>query len=112
MDRSGTFVRVVGGIALSSLLALFGAFGCSDVAGDDTTRLKLATDETESDELGATELAQGKQSSGSESALVARFREGRDVFRHETFGDESFWGETLGLHRAIAGEANGGVGAA
>jgi cytochrome c peroxidase len=38
-------------------------------------------------------------------------REGREVFRFDTFGSEAFWGGQLGLHRAIAGEANGGVGA-
>jgi hypothetical protein len=32
------------------------------------------------------------------------------VFRYETFGDEAFWGGRLGLHRAIAGAANGGEG--
>lgn len=37
--------------------------------------------------------------------------EGRTVFRRETFGDEYFWGDTLQLHLAIAGSANGGVGA-
>jgi len=36
--------------------------------------------------------------------------EGRRVFRYETFGDEAYWGETLKLHRAIAGEKLGGVG--
>ena len=36
--------------------------------------------------------------------------EGRRVFRYETFGDEVFWGDTLKLHRAIAGEKLGGVG--
>jgi hypothetical protein len=36
--------------------------------------------------------------------------EGRDTFRYATFGDETFWGGTLQLHRAIAGEALGGVG--
>jgi hypothetical protein len=29
--------------------------------------------------------------------------EGRRVFRYETFGDEAYWGDTLKLHRAIAG---------
>jgi len=28
----------------------------------------------------------------------------------ETFGSEAFWGDTLQLHKAIAGEKNGGVG--
>jgi len=36
--------------------------------------------------------------------------EGRQTFRFDTFGDEAFWGDTLQLHRAIAGEDNGGVG--
>jgi hypothetical protein len=36
--------------------------------------------------------------------------EGRRTFRFDTFGDEAFWGGQLQLHRAIAGEANGGVG--
>lgn len=41
---------------------------------------------------------------------VKQFREGRDAFRYATFGDEEFWGDTLRLHEAVAGEANGGVG--
>ncbi len=36
--------------------------------------------------------------------------EGRQIFRFDTFGDEAFWGDTLKLHQAIAGAANGGVG--
>jgi hypothetical protein len=36
--------------------------------------------------------------------------EGRETFRFDTFGDEAFWGDTLKLHQAIAGEENGGVG--
>jgi mono/diheme cytochrome c family protein len=35
---------------------------------------------------------------------------GRSTFRHDTFGDEAFWGDTIRLHEAIAGAANGGVG--
>jgi hypothetical protein len=37
-------------------------------------------------------------------------RDGRRTFRFDTFGDQKFWGDTLHLHRAIAGAANGGVG--
>lgn len=37
-------------------------------------------------------------------------REGREIFRHDTFGSEAFWGGQLRLHEAIAGSANGGVG--
>src|SRR5215813_3910357 len=36
--------------------------------------------------------------------------EGRDTFRFDTFGDQVFWGDTLRLHEAIAGDGAGGVG--
>ncbi|HET9446938.1 MAG TPA: hypothetical protein VFO35_11795 [Steroidobacteraceae bacterium] len=42
---------------------------------------------------------------------VIEILRGRKIFRYDTFGDEAFWGGALGLHRAIAGQANGGVGA-
>jgi hypothetical protein len=41
------------------------------------------------------------------SAMIS---DGRNVFRHDTFGDEFYWGDTLQLHLAIAGERHGGVG--
>lgn len=37
-------------------------------------------------------------------------KEGRQTFRFDTFGSEAFWGDALQLHKAIAGEKNGGVG--
>src|SRR5689334_2644993 len=37
--------------------------------------------------------------------------EGRQTFRFDTFGDEAYWTDELGLDRAIAGAKNGGVGA-
>src|SRR5215218_987797 len=40
----------------------------------------------------------------------AQFLRGRHIFRHDTFGDEAFWGGALELHKAIAGARNGGVG--
>jgi hypothetical protein len=36
--------------------------------------------------------------------------EGRQTFRFDTFGCETFWGGALKLHQAIAGEKLGGVG--
>src|SRR5438067_3575326 len=36
--------------------------------------------------------------------------QGRQIFRYDTFGSEAFWGDALQLHKAIAGERNGGVG--
>jgi hypothetical protein len=46
----------------------------------------------------------------ADTHALKQFREGRDVFRFATFGDEEFWGGTLKLHEAIAGKAHGGVG--
>jgi cytochrome c553 len=37
-------------------------------------------------------------------------KDGRKIFRFETFGSEAFWGDTLELHKAIAGAKNGGIG--
>jgi hypothetical protein len=36
--------------------------------------------------------------------------QGRRTFRSDTFGSEAFFGDALQLHKAIAGEKNGGVG--
>jgi hypothetical protein len=35
---------------------------------------------------------------------------GRQTFRFDTFGDEAFWGDTLGLHKTIEGTGFGGIG--
>lgn len=40
----------------------------------------------------------------------ALFTEGQEIFRNDTFGSETFWGDQLRLHEAIAGEKLGGVG--
>src|SRR5258706_7714113 len=36
--------------------------------------------------------------------------EGKKTFRYDTFGSETYWGDALQLHKAVAGENNGGVG--
>jgi hypothetical protein len=41
---------------------------------------------------------------------AALLRQGRAIFRFDTFGDEQFWGGTLRLHEAIEGARFGGVG--
>jgi hypothetical protein len=46
----------------------------------------------------------------AERHALSQIREGRDTFRYATFGDEAFWGDGIGLHLALAGAANGGVG--
>src|SRR5215469_11508432 len=41
---------------------------------------------------------------------VNKVQQGEQVFRFDTFGDESFWGDTIKLHQAIEGSGLGGVG--
>ena len=63
-----------------------------------------------------TLLAPDLYAAGNSSEIRAdlhalkQFREGREIFRRATFGDETFWGDTLGLDEAIAGAKNGGAG--
>jgi hypothetical protein len=52
--------------------------------------------------------AAGAQPAEAEAARLVD--QGRQIFRFDTFGDEKFWGDSLKLHRAVAGAANGGVG--
>ena len=47
----------------------------------------------------------GVISKNTQSMLEA----GRQIFRYDTFGDEAFWGDTIKLHQAIAGQKLGGV---
>lgn len=124
MKNGSTDVTQGGGV-FARWLALAGALAspllataCSDSVQHDTTVLVAGADDPG---LADLELQQAKLSSQgdrhdgylshTESALVAQYKAGRETFRYETFGDEVFWGGRLGLHRAIAGAANGGVGA-
>jgi hypothetical protein len=63
----------------------------------------------------APETSRGPDAEGGFDRTIAEHArqlmdEGRTTFRSETFGSEAFWGGALQLHRAIAGEKNGGVG--
>lgn len=49
------------------------------------------------------------ESSDTEKAK-SLVKEGKDIFRYDTFGDEEFWSGLLHLDKAIAGENNGGYG--
>jgi hypothetical protein len=52
-----------------------------------------------------------KKTSHNRSSHQERlFAQGKQIFRFDTFGDEDWWGGRLQLHKAIAGEENGGVG--
>jgi mono/diheme cytochrome c family protein len=55
-----------------------------------------------------------RQQGGFDAAIAhhaqAMLDEGRNTFRYDTFGSEAFWGDALELHKAIAGQKQGGVG--
>ena len=63
-------------------------------------------------------LASGQSSRAGERPQInsvelnalSKVRDGRQIFRYDTFGDQAFWGDALKLHQAIAGANLGGVG--
>lgn len=63
----------------------------------------------------AEEQASRKPLSDNDRQIIGNAQrmmdEGRQIFRFDTFGSEAFWGDAVQLHKAIAGEKNGGVGA-
>src|SRR5215211_6185972 len=53
----------------------------------------------------------GKSYDDNAAAYAKKLLEdGKEIFRHDTFGSENFWGGSLKLHQAIMGEKLGGVG--
>jgi len=60
--------------------------------------------------VGNMALADEDTSKNNIKEAIKTIKEGKRIFRHDTFGNEAFWGDQLRLHEAIAGEANGGVG--
>jgi hypothetical protein len=63
-----------------------------------------------SDGNGPTASSSGKIADPISDNAAKMLDEGREVFRFETFGDESYWTDALQLHKSILGEKNGGVG--
>src|SRR5882724_4473391 len=45
-----------------------------------------------------------------EANALATLKNGRNIFRFDTFGDQAFWGDTLKLHQSIEGADHGGIG--
>jgi mono/diheme cytochrome c family protein len=86
--------------SLLSLCTLLGIAGCIDAPKDVQTNPAVSAEKRDVDSW-AQETREN-----SERML----REGRDIFRYDTFGSEAFWGGKLRLHEAIAGSAHGGVG--
>src|SRR5436190_16146771 len=60
--------------------------------------------------ISKTPAKRAPRATGVPAADVKLFREGRRVFRFDTFGDEQFWSGALQLEKAIEGAKNGGVG--
>jgi hypothetical protein len=57
-------------------------------------------------------LAQCKKNDAPNEEQVNQtlVNDGKNIFRHDTFGDEDFWSGLLHIDKAIAGSANGGFG--
>src|SRR4030095_15220507 len=85
-----------------TILALFGV------------SLMLVSGGHAQDESGPEVQAHTKKNKGADAQITENVErmmaEGRETFRNDTFGDEAFWGDSLQLHRAIAGTGLGGVG--
>ena len=73
------------------------------------TSASRAAEETKPDPKGASgTLSENDRAINANGQKLVE--QGRQIFRFDTFGSEAFWGDTLQLHKAIAGEKNGGVG--
>jgi len=64
--------------------------------------------------VAVTRSSQMRAQSAKHNAVVEnaalKVQQGEQIFRFDTFGDESFWGDTIKLHQAIEGANLGGVG--
>jgi hypothetical protein len=92
--KSKAFVPLV--LSVSIGLALLGAFGFAIADRDGHER------------DGKNRLSRYDRQVSAHAERMIEI--GRWIFRFDTFGSEAFFGDALQLHRAIAGEANGGVG--
>src|SRR5687768_9066148 len=92
--NKGPFMRLAAAASVIgvSAIALVMLAGAGESTDDDRERLLSKND---------------RQISAHAKRLI---EEGRHIFRFDTFGSEAFFGDALGLHKAIAGEKNGGVG--
>jgi hypothetical protein len=54
--------------------------------------------------------AQSKSATDINTNALNLISQGQQIFRFDTFGDQTFWGDMLKLHQAIEGAGLGGVG--
>lgn len=114
MTRNKTQLVAKSLVAVAALGCGGAALACSSPSSDvdgAPTRGDTVMEESTADGLGDDAAAAISEATAQHpfpgAGLIA---EGKHTFRFDTFGDEAFWGDTLKLHLAIAGEANGGVG--
>src|SRR5688572_11819612 len=82
----------------------------ASVIGVSTIALAMFAGAGESTDGDDGERRLSKNDRHTNASARSLIEEGRQVFRFDTFGSEAFFGDALGLHKAIAGEKNGGVG--
>jgi hypothetical protein len=85
---------------LPALIVAFAGTSCrsvpSGVQTDPAPRTQAAPKEEWDDKIGKN--------------AADMMEEGKETFRHDTFGSEAFWGDKLRLHTTIVGEKKGGTG--
>jgi len=105
-------IGLVSGVSIIAL-AMVGAFGV-DIGDRGTARAHEARDrDRHGDEASEREGNRNRLSDydrGNNANAERMLEEGRAIFRFATYGSEAFFGDALQLHKAIAGQKNGGVG--
>ena len=89
-------------VSLGVSVAVAAVAGCTDAMP-----VRAASASTEGQALKNKKQGWDRTIENNAERLI---EDGREIFRFDSFGSEAFWGDTLGLHTAIAGAANGGVG--
>lgn len=80
------------------------------VVGVSTIALAMLAGAGESTDADDGERRLSKNDRHINASARRLIEEGRQIFRFDTFGSEAFFGDALQLHKAIAGDKNGGVG--
>ncbi len=102
-------------VALSLSVVFAGAFASAvgdphRTAAQDTATTQQQLDAVSEQSIDATSIADTGTATFIINRAITTIRTGRQIFRFDTFGDESFWGGALRLHQAIEGSRLGGVG--
>lgn len=109
-DHSGLSAGVSGGPGLHRVE------GKDDLRSTDWTAIRALTSETNISLTSSktTSFIRAQAAPPHDLRIftntLSMLENGREIFRHDTFGSESFWGDALKLHLAIAGTNHGGVG--